>query len=141
MISFDALQEQNHNITELSNVLHYLVKDRSMCDTNTCCELFHRYLDELTGHIDKVERTIYPVILRNGGRDASISVNNFMNGSQEIKRIVKHYTRRWCKKKSASLHIADHDAFIKETGELFEVVLQRLQDEAEKLYPMARRLE
>ena len=141
MISFDALHKQNHGITELSNVLHYLVKDRAMCDTNTCCELFHRYFDNLSNHIDKVERSIYPLILRNGGHDSANSVNNFMNGSQEIKRIIKQYTRRWCKKNTQSLHIENHQSFIDETNELFEVVLQRLQDEAEKLYPLARRLQ
>ena len=138
MTPFDALNQQNHRITELSNVLHYLVKDRSMCDTETCCSLFHRYLDELLSHIDTIERTIYPVILRKG--ENANSVNNFMNGSQEIKRIVKQYARRWCKKNTSLLEVKDHDAFISETGQLFEVVLQRLQDEAEKLYPMARRL-
>ena len=112
-----------------------------MCDTQTCCELFHRYLNELTDHIDKVERTIYPVILRNGGNNASNSVNNFMNGSQEIKKIVKQYTRHWCNKQTTSLTIRDHQGFIDETSQLFDVVLQRLQDEAEKLYPMARRLQ
>jgi hypothetical protein len=45
MITYEELNEQNHRITELSNVLHYLFKDRSMCDTGSCCELFYRYVD------------------------------------------------------------------------------------------------
>ncbi len=141
MISYDELNTQNHRITELSNVLGYLVQDRAMCDSATCCELFHRYLNEVTSHIDMVERKVYPLILTHGGEDTANSLNNFMNGSQEIKKIVKQYTRRWCKARNKYLRVGDHAGFIGETDDLFELVLDRLQDEMEKLYPMARAIE
>lgn len=141
MISYDALNKQIHNITELSNVLAYLVQDRSMCDTRTCCELFHRYVDNVKAHIDMVERSIYPHILTSGDQKAINSVSNFMNGSQEVKRILKQYTRNWCRSKYKTLRIADHAAFIKDSDNLFELMLQRLQDETEKLYPLSRGLD
>lgn len=138
MISFEQLNQQNHRITELSNVLHYLVQDRVMCDSDTCCELFHRYIGEVTAHIDGVERSVYPLILTNGGQEHANSLSNFMNGSQEVKRIIKEFTRKWCKVKSKNLKISDHKLFSSETDELFELILDRLQDEMEKLYPIAR---
>ena len=138
MISYDALNSQIHTITELSNVLAYLVEDRAMCDTRTCCELFQRYIDNIKSHIDMVERSIYPLILTSGDQQAINSVSNFMNGSQEVKRILKQFTRNWCPTKSETLKIRDHAAFIKDSDELFEVILQRLQDETEKLYLLSR---
>ena len=51
------------------------------------------------------------------------------------------YTKTWCPKKQAgSLTIADHDRFLKDTEEMFELILDRIQDETEKLYPMIREL-
>ena len=141
MIAYDDLNKQIHQITELSNVLAYLVQDRSMCDTVICCNLFHRYVDDIRAHIDMVERSVYPLILTSGSQKAINSVHNFMNGSQEVKRILKQYTRNWCKSRDTTLKIGDHAAFIDETDKLFEVMLERLQDETEKLYPLARKLE
>lgn len=141
MISYEDLNNQIHKITELSNVLSYLVQDRAICDTSTCCELFHRYINDIKMHIDMVERQIYPHILTSGNQQAMNSVGNFMNGSQEVKRILKQYTRNWCHVKAGTLNIGDHPAFINETDKLFEVMFERLQDETEKLYPLSRSLD
>ena len=141
MISYPALNSQIHTMTELSNVLAYLVGDRAMCDTRTCCELFQRYIDSIRTHIDTVERSIYPLILTSGDQQAINSVSNFMNGSQEVKRILKQFTRNWCPARSETLKIKNHALFIKDSEELFEVILQRLQDETEKLYLLSRSLE
>ena len=43
MITYDELNVQSHEIIELSNVLSYLLKDRSICYTDTGCEFFYRY--------------------------------------------------------------------------------------------------
>ena len=44
MVTYDELNTQNHKITELSNVLRYLLADRAMCDTEATCKLFYEYL-------------------------------------------------------------------------------------------------
>ena len=140
MIAYDTLNKQIHEITELSNVLSYLVQDRSMCDTHTCCELFHRYMDSIAQHLDMVERSIYPQILTGGNQNAMNQVNNFMNGSQELKRILKQYTRKWCKRQDKVLKIGNHQAFVDDSEHLFEVLYERLQDETENLYPLSRKI-
>ena len=64
-----------------------------------------------------------------------------MSGSQEIKKIISTYTKTWCpKKKTDTLAIADHGRFIKESEEMFELILERIQNETEKLYPLVREL-
>lgn len=53
--------------------------------------------------------------------------------------IKKVDTRKWCNKKDHTINIGSrHDLFIQETDELFEIILNRIQDETEKLYPMVR---
>jgi hypothetical protein len=142
MITYEELNEQNHRITELSNVLHYLFTDRSMCDTGVCCDLFYRYVDLVKGHIELVDKEMYKDLLASPDDKVSNVAKNFMSGSMEIKKILREFTNRWCPsaKKKDSLHIKDHAKFLSDTDELFEIVLQRIQDETEHLYPLVRSL-
>ena len=47
MVAFDELFAQNHKITELSNVFLYLIKDRSMCDTDIAFDVFSNYVEKV----------------------------------------------------------------------------------------------
>ena len=141
MITYDDLHTQNHDITELSNVLLHLFNDRSMCDTETCCELFHRYMGKVKDHLDLVDKNLYSKLLTHEDHEKQKMARNFMSGSQEIKKIMQNYTKAWCpKSQSGLLAIADHDTFLKDTQKMFELVLERIQNETEKLYPLVREL-
>ena len=141
MISYDELNEQNHKITELSNVLSALLKDRLLCDTETCSSLFYDYMDKVNEHMQEVDSTFYSGLLGDASKEANNTANNFMAGSQEIKRIMKSYVRKWCNKKQQELTIgAQHEQFLKETDEMFNMILDRVQDEMEHLYPMVRKI-
>jgi len=140
MITYDELNIQNHSITELSNVLLYLFKDRSMCDTGACCELFHRFVDKVNAHIDLVDKNLYVDLLNDSDPEVRNLVKNFMSGSQEIKKLIHTYTRQWCpRKRPDELLIGDHERFLVETEGMFDMILQRIQDETEKLYPLIRK--
>jgi len=115
MITYEELHAENHDITELSNVLLYLFKERTMCDTGTCCELFHRYTEKVKHHIDTVDKNLYRGLLTHEDREVQQLARNFMSGSQEIKKIIATYIKTWCPKKK--------------------------QNETEKLYPMVRELD
>ena len=142
MITYEELNEQNHRITELSNVLHYLLADRSMCDTGSCCDLFYRYVDLVNQHIEVVDKEMYKDLLSSPDDKVSNVAKNFMSGSMEIKKILREFMHQWCPaaKKKGALHIKDHKRFLKDIDELFEIVLQRIQDETEHLYPLVRSL-
>ena len=141
MITYDELHTQNHTITELSNVLLYLFKERSMCDTGACCELFYRCLEKVKEHIDLVDTNMYNKLLSHDDHKIQALARNFMSGSQEIKRIMQEYTKQWCpRKRSETLAIKDHEHFLKDSEEMSELVLQRIQMETEKLYPLIRGL-
>ena len=141
MITYDELNTQNDSITELSNVLLYLFKERSMCDTGACCELFHRFVNKVHEHIDLVDKNLYGELLNDQDTEVRNLVKNFMSGSQEIKKLINSYTKQWCPhRRPDELLIGDHDRFLKDTERMFEMILQRIQDETEKLYPLIRKL-
>jgi hemerythrin-like domain-containing protein len=91
-----------------------------MCDTESCCELFFRYMDKVREHIDLVDRNLYGKLLAHENHEIQNLVRNFMSGSQEIKKIMSEYSKEWCPAK--------------------KTILQRIQDETEKLYPLIREI-
>jgi len=141
MITYKELNEQNHRITELSNILRYLLKDRAMCDTQSCCELFNNYMNLLKEHIDTVDKNMYRDLLSSPDEKVNNIAKNFMSGSVEVKKILKKFTQQWCPSKTGSdLKIKDHQQFLSAMDELFDIVLQRILDETEHLYPLVRSL-
>ncbi len=141
MTSYQELNEQNHHITELSNILRTLFKDRSMCDSDSCCEMFNNYMVLIKDHIDIVDKEMYSDLLKSSDKKINNIARNFMSGSVEIKKILKNFIRQWCPHKSKNeLLVKDHQQFIHDTDELFDLVLQRILNETEHLYPLVRTL-
>lgn len=141
MVTYQELNEQNHRITELSNVLSYLFKDRSMCDTDSCCQLFINYVNLVKEHIDLVDKNMYSELLKSPDEKVNNIAKNFMSGSVEVKKILKDFSKDWCRiKHKSELTIKNHNKFLVDTDEMFNIILQRIQDETEHLYPLVRSL-
>ena len=136
MATQNELHLQIHKITELSNVLTNLLTDRALCDSDITCELFFRYVDSVKDHLQFTDASLYSQLLDHGDAHKNKIVNLFMSGSKEIKRIFGAYTKKWCNMGKKELRIKEYDEFYKDTIEMFELILKRLQDETERLYPL-----
>ena len=137
MTIISELHLQNHKLTESSNILLYLLKERVMCDTETSCELLFGFIQNMNDHLVLVD-SLYKDLLLDKSSAAKNTARMFMSGGHELKRIIAQYTKKWCKKNSNQLRIANHDSFKQDTHDLFEMVLSRIQDETEHLYPLVR---
>ena len=140
MISYAELHQQNHKITELTNILEHLLGDRSLCDSQVTCDLFFDYVNTVKDHLAVTDSAMYSKLLGSGDQKMSNVANRFMGGSREINRIFSAYLKRWCKVKSKTLVIREYDAFMRDTQEMFEMVLDRIQNETEHLYPAVQRV-
>lgn len=133
------LHQQIHNITELNNVLGNLLSERSLCDMEITAELFFRYIEAVKHHLQNTESAIFARLLVNADDEQSRIVDRFIDGSSEIKQIFASYTKKWCR--NNKLFIRDYELFHKDTVEVFELVLRRVKDETEKLYPLVKAVE
>lgn len=141
MVSYKNLNEQNHRITELSNILTVLIQDRLLCDSETCSHLFFDFMKHVKDHMREVDSNMYLDLLKHPSQDINNVANNFMSGSQEIKRIMNRYEKRWCNRRLRELSIgAKHDKFLDETDAMFDMILSRIQGEMEHLYPTVRKI-
>jgi hypothetical protein len=140
MITYQELHVQIHQITEISNVFLYLIENRKMCDTQITCDLFFDYVAKVKDHLEIEDKSLYTVILKGGDDQARKTAQNFLSGSVEIKRIFQDYLKKWSSKGKHKLIIDNYDDFYTETRGIFEMVLNRFQDETEQLYPLARKI-
>lgn len=136
MVSFTQLNQQNDKITELSNVLNRLIGERYLCDMGITSDLFFQYVGHVRDHLDQEERELYQTMLLHKDQDVRQTANKFLSGSGEIKRVFGQYLKRWCKHQE--LHINNHEQFVKDSEEMFQLVLRRIEDEVEHLYPTVR---
>jgi hypothetical protein len=141
MADFAKLHEQNHRITETSNVFLYLIRDRSMCDTECAKHLFFDYVARVRDHMETVDAQLCGQLMKSQDRDMKNTADRFLSGSTEIKRIFAAYLKDWCNERKGDLRIANHDAFVADTNQMFGLVLDRIERETEHLYPLVRRLE
>jgi hypothetical protein len=84
---------------------------------------------------------MYTDLLKSPDQKINNVAKNFMSGSVEVKKILVQFTKQWCPAKNkGALMIGDHEAFLSDLDELFDIVLQRILDETEHLYPLVRSL-
>lgn len=140
MVSYQQLHQQNHKITELTNILQHLLGDRSLCDSEVTCNLFFEYVNAVRDHIAVTDSAMYSKLLGAGDQKMANLASRFMGGSREINRIFSAYLKRWCKLRSKQLVIKEYDAFMRDTQEMFDMVLDRIQSETEHLYPAVRKV-
>ncbi|MEJ2308901.1 MAG: hemerythrin domain-containing protein [Gammaproteobacteria bacterium] len=138
MLTYDDLNKQNDRITELTNVLNVLLSDRGLCDAQVTCDLFFDFVDRVKEHLELQNKHVYRKLLNQSDPRARNTAANFMSGENEIKKVFATYLKKWCSKRGKELRIGDYDAFAKETEDMFNLVLDRIQDESEKLFPMVR---
>jgi len=138
MLSFDELNEQNHKISELSQVVLHLIRERAMCDMDTTCDIFFMFVDTVNNHFKLEDTNVYGKLLSHSDKKVTNVASQFMSGSVEIKKIFQNYIKKWCHNKR--LRVKNHEDFVKDTEEMMRLVLNRVQDETEKLYPLVRKV-
>lgn len=138
MITTRELTHQSQHIEELSQILSRIIEDKRLCESSVTCNLFFDFIEKVNQHFELEDKQLYKALLIHKEQHVNNTADRFMSASIEMKRIFKNYLKRWCNKNS--LRITDHNRFVKETNEMFEMVLVRLQDETEHLYPTYRKV-
>ena len=141
MINVDALHEQNHKLTELSGVFVYLARERALCDTETASRLFFDYGKRLPAHLDQVDQLVKKHLLADPEPRTVNLARKLVADSRLLRFNYEKYLKHWTEAGRQRFRIADHPAFVRDTEDLFTLVLDRIQRETEYLYPLLRKVE
>ena len=108
----------------------------NMCNKDATCDLFLEYAEKVTDHLYLEEKEVYRHLLNHDDFKVRNTVSGFSSGSIEIKRVFNEYLGQWCKNKK--LRVINHDEFVKDTHEMFGLVLDRIDAETNILYPVIK---
>ena len=97
------------------------------------------FQDMVKEHLDLEERELYQSMLLHSDQRVRQTANKFLSGSGEIKRVFGQYLKQWSR--SHELRINDYERFTKDTREMIQLVLNRIEDEVEHLYPTVREVQ
>ncbi|MCP3848737.1 MAG: hypothetical protein GY694_00660 [Gammaproteobacteria bacterium] len=138
MTDFNGLYETNHKISERIKIFLYLIKKRSVCDTQVANELFYELLNMIKKQTEREDKDFFKDMLTSSIPEVKTFANNFLSGSSEIKRVIKQYTKRWTF--NNHLRIKDHESFINDSNEAFGMIDKHIVLKTEKLYPEVRKM-
>jgi len=133
MYSVDDLKKQNEDISELCDVLSVLIEHRSLHNNSYVCELMARFREKVWMHLVFEDNTIYAELTRHNDKSISDTARGFHDSAKEIRRCFSHYVKHWC---GPAVDDADHDALLKESGELFRLVKERINYENVHMFPL-----
>ena len=141
MIDLSELHAQNHRLTEITNVLLYLARDRAVCDTDTARVLFLDYVSESRQHLEQVDRLVKRRMLAAADPFVQNLARKLTADSSFLRHAIQEYREHWSDERERPLHIKDHGEFVDDTRDLFELFLERIQRGTELLFPLLRRLD
>ena len=103
--------------------------------------LFFDYCKRLPVHLEQVDRLVKKYLFADSDQRNVNLARKLVADSRLLRSNYDKYLKHWTESGGQRFHIADHEAFLCETRELFELVLERIQRETEYLYPLLRKVE
>ena len=136
MYTLIELKKQNTEITDLIEILHVLVKQKSLANNPFVCELVERFNEKVWMHLVFEENTIYSELAKHHNPDISNIAQAFHENAKDIKKRFTHYVKLWC---HASKEQKDHTAFVTESNAIFELIRERVRYESEEVFPLVEK--
>lgn len=133
MYSLDELKEQNHEISQLCDVLSVLMKQQSLHDNPFVCELMTRFKEKVWVHLVFEDNTIYAALLHTGDEKVSNIAKTFHDSAKEIKHRFSGFVRHWCSMPASG---PEHEMLSKESSEIFSLIRNRISYENENIFPL-----
>ena len=137
MINTSEFQKENHQILELQNVLSELVDKEQLLQNSIFCNLLEQFSQSVSDHLNHEDRSIYAELLNHDDKQVNELASQFITNTHELKRLMMNFVRRWC---NASKQSNDHDAFVGEVKEIFDLVDSRIDLENNRLFPAIEKI-
>ena len=133
MYSLDELKKQNQEISQLCDVLSVLMEQQSLHDNPFVTELMKRFKEKVWVHLVFEDNTIYAALLHTGDEKVSNTAKAFHDSAKEIKHRFSGFVRHWCSMPESA---DERETLSKESGEIFELIRDRISYENEQIFPL-----
>ena len=136
MYSLDELKKQNQEISQLCDVLSVLMEQQSLHDNPFVTELMKRFKEKVWVHLVFEDNTIYAALLHTGDEKVSNTAKAFHDSAKEIKHRFSGFVRHWCSMPESA---DERKTLSKESGEIFELIRDRISYENEQIFPLVEK--
>ena len=128
----NELETENREISDTIEVLTYLISHNELRSNSVFCKMLKQFSDTVSDHLTHESRAAYKDLLPQNDNGAHEVAIQFMNNTNQLNKIMKDYTKHWCK---APHDFNTNEAFIDETKSIFHLVTERINLEQNKLLP------
>lgn len=133
MYSLDELRQQNKDISDLCEVLTILIEHPDVQNNPYVCELMQRFKEKVWMHLVFEDNTIYSALLQHHHESVSQTAKTFRDSAQDIRHRFTHYLKHWCQ---TTDNKTEHETLRKESQDIFQQVMARIQYENEYMFPL-----
>jgi len=132
MIPLAEFKAENTEIKELCALLSITVDHTDFNSNSIVRELMDRFTKRVSDHLTHEDRSVYKDLLKKHTPEADKIAERFVANTIELKRVFSQYKRDWCIKTHSD---SKHEAYAKESKEMFRLVCDRISFEESKIFP------
>lgn len=136
MYTLDELKRQNNEISDLIDVLSVLVNHQELYKNPFVCELVSSFNEKVWMHLVFEENTIYSELAKHHNPDISRIAETFHESARAIRKIFTGYVKLWCQ---TSTDDGNHEAFVKQSSKIFQLLRERVDYESSEMFPLIER--
>lgn len=133
MLSAEKIKRENEEIMDLTTALAVLIEHPELHGNKVVCELLDRFSSRVHAHLKNESRSLYQDLLAKPDPKTRAILSQFVDNSQELKKLCSKYSRKWCQPTVAQ---GDTEQFLGDTRDIFHLVRQRIQLENDRLLPL-----
>lgn len=133
MYTLDELKKQNREIDALLELLSAIKEHENLRTNPFVCELVSRFNEKVWMHLVFEESTIYSELQKHHNPDMKQIFEQFNQSARQIRKHFTHYVKHWC---STGSQPRDHDAFVEESEQIYQLMRDRIRFENEEVFPL-----
>jgi len=131
--ALNELKKQNQDISALCDILCVLMEDATLYNNPYLCELLSHFKEKVWMHLVFEDNTFYAELARHNDPEISTTARRFHDSARDIKKHFTAYVKHWCK---PGISQAEHDRLRNESREILKLVMERINYENDKIFPL-----
>jgi hypothetical protein len=97
------------------------------------CDLVSRFKEKVWLHLVFEDKALYADLLAQRDTGAAATAERYRVGAHSLKKQFADYQKHWC---ITDPDATDHEAFVRESREIFRRILDRVRVENEEIFPL-----
>ena len=134
MNTLDKCREEHIELTSMIADLQFILTPERLQNKHKerqARQLLNELFDKIFDHLHAEDKEVYPDLLVHEDAKIKSMAWGFISGEHGLRQMVGSYHRKWLKGRDHAFS----EAFLKETNEIFDLLVDRIDREEKVLFP------